>query len=152
MSTIEHVLSGAGAPELPPPSLGAHYIDTTTGDLYQATGTSEVGDWRVAVSDSGWVPVPALNGYASPPEMRKINGVVYLRGFSWLGSSDLGESIAQLPEGWRPGANQNFTKTSGSRVRRLTVSPDDGEISVSTQAGDGNGDYFEFDGILWPVN
>lgn len=46
MPDIQHLVSGAGAPSAPPPSLGAHYIDQANGDLWQAVNTSSIEDWR----------------------------------------------------------------------------------------------------------
>lgn len=43
--TIQHVAEGAGAPSVAPPSVGAHYVDTTSGDQYLAKGTASVADW-----------------------------------------------------------------------------------------------------------
>lgn len=41
----QHIVTGAGAPTTAPPSLGAHYIDTTSGALYLARGTGFAVDW-----------------------------------------------------------------------------------------------------------
>lgn len=46
MSSVEHVLSGAGAPTDAPPSVAAHYVDTDTGRHYISTGTSSPEDWQ----------------------------------------------------------------------------------------------------------
>ncbi|MCY1276509.1 hypothetical protein D9M68_364090 [compost metagenome] len=43
---VEHVLHGAGAPTVAPPSIGAHYINTSNGDHYLASGTGQVSDWK----------------------------------------------------------------------------------------------------------
>lgn len=43
--TIQHVVTGAGAPTAAPPSLSAHYINTATGEQYLAKGTTSVEDW-----------------------------------------------------------------------------------------------------------
>lgn len=55
--TIQHTVEGAGAPATVPPSRGAHYLDTTTGDQYLAKGTASVSDWVLQASraalDSG---------------------------------------------------------------------------------------------------
>ncbi|MEF2038837.1 hypothetical protein [Pseudomonas aeruginosa] len=45
MATVTHVLSGAGAPAAAPPSVGAHYVNTTNGDQYLAKGTASAADW-----------------------------------------------------------------------------------------------------------
>lgn len=55
--TIQHTVEGAGAPAIVPPSRGAHYLDTTTGDQYLAKDTASVSDWVLQASraalDSG---------------------------------------------------------------------------------------------------
>ncbi len=44
MATVTHVLSGAGEPLDPPPSIGAHYVNTNNGALghLEAVGGSGV--------------------------------------------------------------------------------------------------------------
>lgn len=41
----QHVVEAAGPPTEAPPSQGAHYIDTNTGEIYLANGTASVDDW-----------------------------------------------------------------------------------------------------------
>lgn len=53
MAEIQHVVSGAGAPSAPPPSIGAHYVDTLSGASYIATGTASVDDWGSPLADAG---------------------------------------------------------------------------------------------------
>jgi hypothetical protein len=40
-----HVIKQAGAPSTVPPSVGAHYVDSSTGNLYLAKDTLLVSDW-----------------------------------------------------------------------------------------------------------
>lgn len=155
MSTVEHVLSGAGAPTNAPPSLGAHYIDTSTGELYLASGTGTPDDWRLAHSDSGWVTLEPIGSFLYPPDARKIGGVVHLRGFKWIELALLGEPLAQLPVGWRPAQQFYATKPIGDRIRRMSITEDGiegaGMIFVDHVNGPTASDYFEFDGISFPV-
>ena len=106
------------------------------------------------VEDSGWITLEAMGGFPYPPEARKINGIVYLRGYCWVDTPYLGEYIARLPEGWRPEKTLYATRSTGTRVRRLVILSDSedtqGGMMVSVQNGDQNGDYFEFDGISFP--
>ena len=52
--TIQHVVSGPGAPTEAPPSICAHYRNESNGDLYLARGTTSVSDWvKQAGSGSG---------------------------------------------------------------------------------------------------
>lgn len=41
----QHVVEAAGPPTDPPPSIGAHYIDSLTGDIYLGNDTASVDDW-----------------------------------------------------------------------------------------------------------
>lgn len=41
----QHTASGDGAPSSAPPSIGAHYTDTSTGDQYLSKGTASAADW-----------------------------------------------------------------------------------------------------------
>lgn len=49
--TVQHIFEGIGAPAYAPASKGAHYIDTSTGELYLAKGTATPADW-VRLSDA----------------------------------------------------------------------------------------------------
>ncbi|OQR35923.1 hypothetical protein BWR15_06235 [Pseudomonas sp. T] len=42
-----HTIEGASAPSSAPPSIGAHYINTATGDQYLAAGASAASDWKL---------------------------------------------------------------------------------------------------------
>lgn len=57
MPDIQHIVSGAGAPSAPPPSLGAHYTDIDSGDLHIATGTVSVADWGQPINEPARVIV-----------------------------------------------------------------------------------------------
>lgn len=41
----KHIVTGPGAPSVAPPALGAHYVDTSNGQLYGSKGTATVADW-----------------------------------------------------------------------------------------------------------
>ncbi|WP_258235718.1 hypothetical protein [Pseudomonas aeruginosa] len=56
MATVTHVLSGAGEPLDPPPSIGAHYVNTNNGALYMAKGTASGADWVKLGSGGGSAP------------------------------------------------------------------------------------------------
>lgn len=43
--TVQHIVTGLGVPTEAPPSLGAHYIDESSGDQYLAKGVAGVSDW-----------------------------------------------------------------------------------------------------------
>lgn len=136
---------------------GTEAVMWPAGTLVMATVTAaQLAGFGGGVDDSGWVTLESVGGFLYPPQARKLGSVVFLRGFNWVDSAFLGEYIAVLPEGWRPGAQFYATKNSGSRVRRLSITGafeefDPGVILISPQAGGGDGDYFEFDGISFPV-
>lgn len=44
-NTIRHIVTGNGAPTSAPPGIGAHYVDSTSGQQYLAKGTSSPVDW-----------------------------------------------------------------------------------------------------------
>lgn len=44
-TTIRHIVTGDGPPMLVPPGIGAHYVDTLTGQQYLAKGSTLVSDW-----------------------------------------------------------------------------------------------------------
>jgi len=104
----------------------------------------------LAPSDSGWITVPALNAFEYPPQARRLNGVVYLRGFQWLDATALGTEIAQLPAGWWPTEKQQVFVTNGARTRRVIVKTT-GAIQVSDAYGDGASEYITFDSIVFPL-
>ncbi|HBO2215410.1 hypothetical protein AAER22_00220 [Pseudomonas aeruginosa] len=61
MATVTHVLSGAGAPPSAPPSVGAHYVNTTNGDQYLAKGTASAADWVKQGGGGGSAPSEVLH-------------------------------------------------------------------------------------------
>lgn len=56
--SVQHTVTGLVAPIAPPPSIGAHYINTATGDQYLAKGTATVNDWvlMAAKAQAAWPP------------------------------------------------------------------------------------------------
>lgn len=61
MATVTHVLSGAGEPLDPPPSIGAHYVNTNNGALYLAKGIASGADWVKLGSGGGSAPSEVLH-------------------------------------------------------------------------------------------
>jgi len=57
----QHIVTGATAPTTKPPGLGAHFINTATGEHYLASGTASVGDWGEPVY-TGEPPTPEPGG------------------------------------------------------------------------------------------
>lgn len=129
------------------------YEGVVTPGTAGSPGTGTPGSGGQA-EDSGWVTLEALNGFPYPPEARKINGVIHLRGFIWIETNFLGEYFARLPQGWLPSSQTYVTRATGARVRRLTIQSkndwEPGALLVSVMSGDTNADYFEFDCISFP--
>lgn len=124
---------------------GSYVFAGVTAGVLQYLGSS-------AVQDTGWIEAAAQNGYQYPPFYRRLNGVVYLKGFSWIDAANLNDSIAQLPEGFWPADNwQSIRQGTNETYRqyRVVVEPD-GSIVVLRDAGSGS-DYLIFDGIAFPV-
>lgn len=67
MADKQHILTGTTAPASAPPGLGAHYINTATGDHYLASGTASADDWGL----------PVYTGEPPTPEPGGGNGIVY---------------------------------------------------------------------------
>lgn len=45
MPDVQHIVTGLDAPAAAPPSVGAHYINTSTGEHYIATSTASAAGW-----------------------------------------------------------------------------------------------------------
>lgn len=61
MADKQHILTGTTAPASVPPGLGAHYINTATGDHYLASGAASADDWGLPVY-TGEPPTPEPGG------------------------------------------------------------------------------------------
>lgn len=62
---VQHTASGAGAPTSPPPSIGAHYTDTSSGDQYLAKGVLSPSDWVLQGGAGGKKVVDLPEGVTS---------------------------------------------------------------------------------------
>lgn len=164
MANIQHVLSGVGAPGAAPPSVSAHYVDTASGAIYMANGTASADDWALIHDDSGWQTAEALNDFPYPPECRRLNGVVYLRGLSWVSTEFQGMEVAQLPAGFAPYQQwRQFVRSSSNEGRQFEITitgadpdsgpPEDaGKIMVTSNFSAAAGsDYVDFRGMSFPI-
>lgn len=94
MASVEHVLSGSGAPTSVPPSLGAHYIDVSSGRQWNAHGTSSSDDWRPQGD-----PLAAVISGAEVHEVPA--GVSHVRVIAEGSPSALTLNLPRPPEGSR---------------------------------------------------
>lgn len=154
---IAHVIGGAGGGyTLLRGREGTDAALWPAGTLVMATVTAaQLAGFGGGVDDSGWVTLEPIGSFLYPPDARKIGGVVHLRGFKWIELALLGEPLAQLPVGWRPAQQFYATKPIGDRIRRMSITEDGiegaGMIFVDHVNGPTASDYFEFDGISFPV-
>ena len=118
--------------------------------IYCALTAGAIGAMGGGSADTGWLDVPAEAGIGYVPQYRKLNGVVHLRGFVYVNSSDMGDYLGTLPEDCRPSATM-FKDVEVNDARRYRINVfTDGGISVSVQFN-GTSDYFTFDFISFPA-
>ncbi|WP_368772671.1 hypothetical protein [Pseudomonas aeruginosa] len=123
MATVTHVLSGAGAPTSAPPSVGAHYVNTTNGDQYLAKGTASAADW---VKLGG-------GGGSAPSEVLRIEDV----GTYALGSQ---HAVVDVPLFYLPDQGATTLEISPSASRQIDLnvraSPPNGQsLSIIVPGG-----------------
>lgn len=125
MATVTHVLSGAGAPTAAPPSVAAHYVNTTNGDQYLAKGTASPADWV------------KLGGGSAPSEVLRIEDV----GTHALGSQ---HAVVDVPLFYLPDQGAATLEISPSASRQIDLnvraSPPNGQsLSIIVPGGLGDG-------------
>ena len=127
-------------------SAGLHYIY-----FRQVTGTSDtndrgtifgyvltqgsVGGGNITGSDTGWLPLPALqSGWTQYPSWevaayRKLNGIVYLKGLLAAGTVTPGTLMFTLPVGFRnSGGNSHTPVASGASTGGAVNIYNDGRV------------------------
>ncbi|WP_296285946.1 hypothetical protein [Pseudomonas sp.] len=75
MANVQHIVTGAGAPADAPPSIGAHYVDTTSKRTYVATGTTAAGDWGQPLQTGAF---PIVTGTSAPAAAPPVVGAHYV--------------------------------------------------------------------------
>ncbi|PTZ73776.1 hypothetical protein DB376_02320 [Pseudomonas aeruginosa] len=120
MATVTHVLSGAGAPTAAPPSVGAHYVNTTNGDQYLAKGTASAADW-------------VKPGGSAPSEVLRIEDV----GTHALGSQ---HAVVDVPLFYLPDQGATTLEISPEASRQFDInvraSPPNGQsLSIIVTGG-----------------
>jgi hypothetical protein len=120
------------------PWVGMTIFETDTGKMSVWDGTA----WRPIIpGDSGWINVTLTNGWvvydnlygpngysglATAPLLRKVAGIVYLRGL--VRSGTLGTSMMTLPAGYRPGLKALFTTMGDNNVLNRVDVQTDGQV------------------------
>lgn len=54
---MQHIFYESGAPATTPTEVGQHYIDSSSGNIYQSNGTSSSADWKLLLVGGGSVDV-----------------------------------------------------------------------------------------------
>lgn len=121
VDTASQLPTGSGVPDR------LRAIARDTGRTYTFIGTSL--HWQPDDVGTGWIAVELTNGWTSigeaPVGVRKINGVVYIRGQVTAGTA---VSTFVLPEGFKPSAEMRLA------VRSATASSVD-YLSVRSSGG-----------------
>lgn len=135
--TVQHTAQGAGAPTTAPPSLNAHYLDTTSKISYVAVGTASAADWKPtatkedvqAVADALADKVDAVPGKALSTEdysTEEKNKLAALEGSHYRGTYlSLAALQAAVPVG-NPGDYADVDLGVGEEVTRYVWDADDG--------------------------
>ena len=91
----QHVVTAAGPPTGAPPSIGAHYIDSVTGDIYLGNGISSVDDWQLGGGQGITTGYELWTLFLSQGNIIEWFGMSRDSGVSWASDQD------QLRDGWK---------------------------------------------------
>jgi len=136
---INNLISGAGYPTVAPPKIGAKYIDTTNGRVWEAVAAVDAEDWRptsAAYKDHGDTN-SALTIYAYDASWHRIRvtGAFTLTIAGWRESGVPDSLTIELVNGASSAVTwATALKTSGAGGLSLTVAGTD-VIEVSTRDG-----------------
>ena len=132
---------------------GTDDVEWPAGTLVMATVTAAQLAGFGGGADSGWLTLEALGGFADPPQARRIDKVVYMRGSMDIPQAYWSQPIAQLPPGWAPGLDLLIFQSDSVSDQNFTVGAD----GVITVGGPYFPDpvpdvgYLNFDGVTFPV-
>jgi len=90
-TVVPLVYTGTTSPASAPTAIGSIYVNTVTGDIYIASGTSAVGDWELVTGGSGSgvtveTPVGTVNAsntsfvFSATPKWIVSDGITYFQG------------------------------------------------------------------------
>jgi len=89
----QHVVSAAGPPTEAPPSIGAHYVDTDTGQIYLGNGTASVDDWLLGGGAGSTGGKLYTQGFAETGNFWGFVGVSEDGGRSWITTDESPDSL-----------------------------------------------------------
>lgn len=115
------------------------------------------GDWLKLNDDTGWKTLNLSSGWSNPygndvAKYRKIGNVVYLRGLI-NGTAVAGNTIATLPEGYRP--NGRYQRIICCKDQANTVPIEiahDGVLSDYTKNTSTGREFISLYGMCWVVD
>jgi hypothetical protein len=68
MASVQHIVTGNTNPTSPPPSVGAHYINTTTGQKWLASGTNLAADWGLPLAGAAQISGTDVSEFTLPTD------------------------------------------------------------------------------------
>jgi hypothetical protein len=68
MATVQHIVTGTTNPTSSPPSVGAHYINTSTGQKWCASGTDLVADWGLPLPGAAQISGTDVSEFTLPTD------------------------------------------------------------------------------------
>lgn len=146
--TVTHVVEGTSAPASPPPSIGAHYVNTVNGDQYLAKGAASVDDWVLqtagltkAEADNSYQPKGAYLTVAEAAEAFQPKGS-YATAQQLANKVDAVEGMGLSSNDFTGAEKQKLSALEGSRYRGTFVSLAALQAAVPAGAA---GDYADVD-------
>ncbi|QEA30385.1 hypothetical protein FGL91_18630 [Microbacterium sp. CBA3102] len=112
---------------------GMLWTETDTGRLFRTNGA---GSWT-PIDDTGWIAVTFQNSWVNAAageecEIRRIRGVVYMKGRPALGSAG---AAFTLPVGWRPKSIIRALPPTGAGTTTTQVTINTGGTVVLVSGG-----------------
>ena len=134
--------------------------DTDLNNLI-VSGTADLSGAEVLLPDTGWTSLPLASGFngtgvggSYPPQYRKINNVVYMRGIVAKNSGNITTStppFATLPASIRPlTKNVYFDRPCGATGNMARLEFDSNGVCYIVYVS-GSGTYLMLDGINYPL-
>lgn len=68
MASVQHIVTGITNPTSSPPSVGAHYINTSTGQKWLASGTNLVADWGLPLPGTAQISGTDVSEFTLPTD------------------------------------------------------------------------------------